>query len=177
MVLGVMLAGEEHEQPAGHGFLDAFHHARHPGEAEERAHAQQRNDGVRAGLGGDAPLQAIHQVSDELGQFAALVTSQVLWDFEVGVAVLLGSHPLGEGVRQVNQHPLLADLLGDQRKLIDVGTQAEFIGLVVHGEDHPLDGGQASLPGHREVLPVGGNQLVDPRRHDRPPGELVLLPA
>ena len=74
VVLRVMLAGEENQQAALHGLFDAFDHGRDTGQPEERADAEQRDDGIGAGLNRDARLELGIEVGYELGQLAGLVT-------------------------------------------------------------------------------------------------------
>ena len=66
MGLGMVLAGEEHQQAALDSVLDAFDHRRHTGQTEQGADAEQGHYRVRTGFSRDASPQLGIEVSDEL---------------------------------------------------------------------------------------------------------------
>ena len=77
MVLRVVFAREEDEQPALDALLDALDNRGHPSEAEQRSDAQQGDDRVGTSLRGNPGLQLPRQVGDELREFSGLVAGQV----------------------------------------------------------------------------------------------------
>ena len=131
-------------QPAADGQCHLVDQRRDPRQAEECASAHQGHYRVVVGrLRRQRYADARNQAGKEL---VPQGDGQCLRVFEVRLTVVVGGHPFGEDIGEVEQDPAVAGAPSDDLELGDTETQTALLLLLVDGEPDLLWTGQMPLP-------------------------------